>query len=213
MLAPWKKRHDKPRQNIKKQRHHFANKGRYSQSYGSSSSHVWMWELGHTEGWAPNNWCFRIVALEKILKSPRRSSQLILKEMTLNIHWKYWCWNWRSNNLTICWEEPTHWKDPDAGKDWGWEEKGVTEDEMVWWHHQHNEHEFEQTPGDSEGQGSLECCSPWSHKELDMTLQLNNNPWPLLSKDKSFLRNTGEDDICFSFRTIFRLNTVTNKAR
>ena len=58
-------------------------------------------------------------------------------------------------------------KDPDAGKDWGQEEKGVTEDKMVGWHHQFNGHEFEQTPGDSEGQGSLACCSSWGHKESD----------------------------------------------
>ena len=60
-------------------------------------------------------------------------------------------------------------KDPDAGKDWRQEEKGMTEDEMVGWHHQLKGHEFEQTPGDSEGQGSLACCSPWGHKESDMT--------------------------------------------
>ena len=58
--------------------------------------------------------------------------------------------------------------DPDAGKDWGQEEKGTTEDEMVGWHHRFNGHELEQTPGDSEGQGSLMCYSPWGHKELDM---------------------------------------------
>ena len=66
-------------------------------------------------------------------------------------------------------------KDPDAGKDWGREEKGMTEDEMIGWHHWLNGHEFEQTPGDSEGQGSLVCCSPWGCKELDMTEGLNNN--------------------------------------
>ena len=60
-------------------------------------------------------------------------------------------------------------KDPDAGKDWGQQEKGVAEDEMVGWHHRLNAQEFEQIPGDGEGQGSLACCSPWSHKELDMT--------------------------------------------
>ena len=60
-------------------------------------------------------------------------------------------------------------KDPDAGKDWGKEKKGATEDEMVGWHYQLNGREFEQTPGDSEGQGSLECCSSWCHKELDTT--------------------------------------------
>ena len=65
-------------------------------------------------------------------------------------------------------------KDPDAGKDWRQEEKGMTEDEMVGWHHWLNGHEFEQTPGDGEGQESLVCCNPWGHKELDMTEQLNN---------------------------------------
>ena len=60
-------------------------------------------------------------------------------------------------------------KDPDAGKNWRQEEKGTTEDEMVGWHHQLNGHEFEQAPGDSEGQGSLVCCSPWGHKESDKT--------------------------------------------
>ena len=66
-------------------------------------------------------------------------------------------------------------KDPDAGKDWSWEEKGMTEDKMVVWHQWLNGHEFEQTPGDGEGQGSLACCSPWGCQELDMTEWLNNN--------------------------------------
>ena len=65
-------------------------------------------------------------------------------------------------------------KDPDAGKVRRWE-KGTTEDEMIGWHHQLNGHEFEQAPGDGDGQGSLACCSPWGHKESDMTAQLNNN--------------------------------------
>ena len=65
------------------------------------------------------------------------------------------------------------WKDPDAGKDWRWEEKGTTEDEMVGWHHWLNGHEFEQAPGVSEELGGLGCCSPWGHKESDMTVQLN----------------------------------------
>ena len=64
-------------------------------------------------------------------------------------------------------------KDPDAGKDWRWEEKGPTEDEMVGWHHRLEGHEFEWTPGVSDGQGSLACCSLWGHKESDMTEQLN----------------------------------------
>ena len=82
MFAPWKKSYEKPRQWIKKQRHHFADKGPYSQSYGFSSSHVWMWELDHKEGWIPKNWCFWTVVL-KTLKSSldRRSNQSILKEI------------------------------------------------------------------------------------------------------------------------------------
>ena len=88
---------------------------------------------------------------------------------TPNIPWKDWCWT----------EAPVFWppdvkrwfigKDPDAGKDWGQEEKGVTKDEMVGWCHWLNWHEFEQALGDNEGQGSLVCCSPWGYKELDMT--------------------------------------------
>ena len=70
MLAPWEKSYDTPRQCIKKQRHYFANKGPYSQSYRFSSSHVWMWELDHKEVWVLKNWCFRTVVLEKTLESP-----------------------------------------------------------------------------------------------------------------------------------------------
>ena len=70
MLSPWKESYDKPRQHIKKQRPHFANKGPCSWSYGLSSNHVQMWELDHTEGWAPKNSCFQIVMLEKTLRVP-----------------------------------------------------------------------------------------------------------------------------------------------
>jgi len=76
MLAPWKKSYDKPRQSIKKQRHYFDNKGLSSQSYGFSSSHVWMWQLDHKEGWAPNNWCLRTVVLEKTLESPLNCKEI-----------------------------------------------------------------------------------------------------------------------------------------
>ena len=75
---------------------------------------------------------------------------------TLNIHWRDWCWSWSSNTLATWCESWLIWKDPDAGKDWGQEEKGVAGDEMIGWHHQLNGHEFEQTPGDNEGQGSLQ---------------------------------------------------------
>ena len=76
MPAPWKKSYDKPRQRIKKQRHHFANKGLYSQSCGFSSSHVWMWKLDLKEGWAPKNWRFQTVVLEKTLESPLDSKEI-----------------------------------------------------------------------------------------------------------------------------------------
>ena len=86
------------------------------------------------------------------------------QESVLSIHWKDWCWSWSSSTLSRLIT-----KDPAAGKDWGQEEKGVTEDEMVEWHHWLNGDEFEQTPGDSEGQGSLVCCSLWGRKESDTT--------------------------------------------
>ena len=85
MLAPWKKSYDKPRQHIKNQRHYFSNKHPSSQSYGFSSSHVWMWELNHKEIWMLKNWCFWTVVLEKTPESPwtaRRSNQSILKEIS-----------------------------------------------------------------------------------------------------------------------------------
>ena len=76
MLAPWKKSYDKCRQGIEKQRHYFADKGPSSQSYGFSSSHVWMWELDHKEGWAPKNWYFWTVVLEKTLERPFDSKEI-----------------------------------------------------------------------------------------------------------------------------------------
>ena len=152
MLTPWKKSYDKTRQHIKKQRHHFANKGPSNQSYGFSRSYVRMRELNHKEGWALKNWCFQTVVMEKTLESPldtRRTNQAILKE----INPKY------STDTEV--EVPIIWspdakswligKDPDAGKDWRQEEREAVEDEMNGWHHWLNGHEFEQTPGDSEG--------------------------------------------------------------
>ena len=100
--------YDKPRQHIKKQRHHFTNKGLYSQSYGFSSSHVQMWKLDHKEDRMPKNWCFHIVVLEKTLESPLDSNQSILKEIS-------WCWSWSSKTLATWCKEPTYWKRP-----WCW---------------------------------------------------------------------------------------------
>ena len=103
----------------------------------------------------------------------KRLSSSSIQKSVLNTLWKNWCWSWSSSTLATCCEELTHWKDPDAGKDWRQEEKGMTEDEMVGWHHQLDGHEFEQALGVGDGPGSLAYCSPWGHKELDMTEQLN----------------------------------------
>ena len=162
MLAPWKKIYDQPRQHIKKQRHYFANKGPSSQSYGFSSSHVWMWELDHNESWAPKNWCFWTVVLEKTLESP-----LDCKEVQ-PIHPKgnqSWIFIGRTNaeaEATILWPPDVKWllrKDPDAGKDWRQEEKGTTEDEMVAWHHRLDGPEFEWALGVGDGQGRLDAAA------------------------------------------------------
>ena len=99
-------------------------------------------------------------------------TSLSYRKSVLNIHWKDWCWSWSSNTLATWCRELTHWKDPDAGKDWGQEKKRTTEDEMVGWHHWLNGHEFEQAPGIGDGQGSLAGCSPWGYKESDTTERL-----------------------------------------
>ena len=155
------KSYDQPRQHIKKQRHYFANKGPPSQGYGFSSSHVWMWELYCEESWVPKNWCFWTVVLERILESPLDCKEIKPINPKTPILWPPDVKNWLI------------WKDPDAVKDWGQEEKGTTEDEMVGWHHRLNGHEFEQVPGVGDGQGSLACCSPWDKKESDTTELVN----------------------------------------
>ena len=138
-----------------------------------------MWELDHpSEGWAPKNWCFKL--LEKILESP-----LDCKEIKLVIDPKGnkpWIFTGRTDakaEVPIIWPPDMkcglNGKDPDAGKDWGQEEKRVTENERVGWHYRLKGREFEQALGDSEGQGSLVCTSPWGHKELDTTEWLNSN--------------------------------------
>ena len=147
MLAVWKESYDQPRQHIKKQKHYFADKGPFSQSYGFSSSHVWMWELDHKENWAPKNWCFWTVVLEKTLESPLDSKEIQPVHPKGNQSWIFIERTDAEAEAPVS-QPPDvkNWligKDPDAGKDWGQEEKGMTEDEMVGWHHQLNGHEFE----------------------------------------------------------------------
>ena len=118
MLTPWKRSYDQPRQHIKKQRHYFVNKGPSSQGYGFSSGHVWLWELDYKEIWAPNN-AFELWSWRRFLRVPwtaRRSNQCILKEISLNIHWKDRCWSYNSNTLATWCEELTHEKTLMLGK-------------------------------------------------------------------------------------------------
>ena len=142
-FAPRKKSSDQPRQHIKKQRHYFADKGPSSQSYGFSSIHVWMWELDYKESWALKKWCFWTVVLEETLESPLDCKEIILKEISPEYSFE------RTDaeaETPILWPpDAKKWligKDPDAGKGWRWEEKGMTEDEMVGWHHQLDGYEF-----------------------------------------------------------------------
>ena len=162
-----------PRQHIKKQRHYFAHKGPSSQSYGFSSSHVWMWELDYKESWMLKNWCFWTVVLEKTLESRLDCKEIQQVNPQGNQSWIFIGKTDAETETPIPWPPDAKswliWKDPDAGKDWGQEERGMTEDEMVEWHHPLNGSEIEQTLRDSERQGSLVCCSSWGCKELDRT--------------------------------------------
>ena len=138
-----------------------------------------MWELDLKEGWVPNIGCFQILLLGKTLEIPLDSKEIKRVNSKRNQPWTLIGRTDAEAEAPVLSppnvnSQPTG-KDPDAGKDWRREEKRMTEDEMVGWHHWFNGHEFEQTPGDSEGQGSLVCCSPWGHEELDTTKWLNNN--------------------------------------
>ena len=173
MFSPWKKSYDKPRQHIKKQRHYFASKGPSSQGYVFSSSHLWMWELNYKERGETKNWCFWTVVLEKTLENPLDCKEIQPVHPKENQSWVFIGRDDVEAETPILWPPDVKnlllGKDPDAGKDWRQEEKGMTDDEVVGWHHRLNGHEFEQAPGVGDEQVSLACCSPWSHKELDTT--------------------------------------------
>ena len=138
-----------------------------------------MWELDYKEGWVPKNWYFLTVVLEKTLESPLDSKEIKPVNPKGNQPWIFIEKTGAEVEVPILWptdvKSQLAGKDPDSGKYWEQEEKGVTEDKIVGWYHWLNEHEFEQTPGDSEGQGSLACCSSWGHKESDTTELLSHN--------------------------------------
>ena len=193
MLAPWKKGYDKPRQHIEKQRRYFVNKGPSSQAYGFSSGMYGCesWIIKKAECWridAFELWCWK-----------RLESSLDCKEIQ-PVHPKrdqFWVFIGRTvveAETAILWPPVAKswfiWQDPDAGKDWGQEKKGTTEDEMVGWHHWLDGCGFGWTLGVGDGQEGLVCCSSWGHKESDMAERLN---WteliPNVTKQKSLICN------------------------
>ena len=154
-----------------------SNKGLSHHGYGCSSSHVWIWELDSKESWAPKNWCFWTVVLEKTLESPLDCKEIQPVLPKGDQSWVFIGKTDAEAETPILW--PPHvksWligKDLDAGKDWRREEKGTTEDEMAGWHHWLNGHEFEHILRVGDGQGGLACCGPWCCKESDTTEWLN----------------------------------------
>ena len=130
---PLEKSYDQPRQHIKKQRHYIANIGLSSQGYGFSSGHVWMWELDCEESWAPKNWCFWAVVLEKTLESPLNCEEVQPVHPKGHQSWVFIGRTDVEAETPILWSPHVKsWltgKDPDAGRDWGQEEKGMKEDD------------------------------------------------------------------------------------
>ena len=171
-----------------------------------SSSHVWMWELDYKESWVPKNWCFWTVVLEKTLESPLDHKEIQPVNPQGNHSWIFTERTDAEAETPILWPpDSKNWligKEPDSGKGWRQEEKGMTEDEMVGWLHQLNGHEFEQALGGGDGQGSLTCCRPWGHKELDTTewLTWTDASKPSLRSTRCSLHTLKEDHhLCWPF--------------
>ena len=148
--------YDQPRHHIKKQRHYLVNKGLSSQGYGFSSGHVWMWELDYKESWAPKHRCFWTVVLEKTLESPLDCKEIQPVYPKGDQSWVFIGRTDVEAETPVLWPPDVKswliWKHPDAGKDWGQEEKGTTEDEMAGWHHWLNGLGFGWTPRFGDGQ-------------------------------------------------------------
>jgi len=129
------------------------------------------------ESWALKNWCFWTVVLEKTLESPLDCKEIQPAHSKGDQPWVFFGRNDAKAETPVLW--PPHakswliWKDPDAGRDWGQEEKGSTEDEMAGWYHRLDRREFGWIPGVGDGPGGLVCCSSWGHKESDTTERLN----------------------------------------
>ena len=180
-----------------------------------------MWELDYIESWAPKNWCSPTVVLEKTLESPLDCKEIKPVSPQGN---QAWIFIGRTDaEAQILWPSGgKNWligKDPDARKDWRQEEKGMTEDELFGWHRWLDGHEFEPTLGVGDGQGSLVCCSPWGHKDSNMTEWLN---WTDRYKDtvlffkitwyckSSIFRFKKHDTVLFSKRCFWKLTFIGN---
>ena len=138
---------------------------------------MFMWKLDCKESWVPKNcWCWTMV-LEKTLESPLDCKEIQQVHSKEDQSWVFFGRTDAKAETPIFWPPDAKswliWKDPDAGKDWRQGEKGMTENEMVRWHHQLNGHEFEWTPGAGDGQGGLACYGSWGRKESDTTERLN----------------------------------------
>ena len=143
-----------------------------------------MWDLACEESWAPKNWCFWTVVLEKTLESPLDCKEIQLVHSKWDQSWVFFGRNDAKAETPVLW--PPHAKSwligkySDAGRDWGQEEKGATEDEMAGWHHWLDGREFMWTLGVGDGQGGLAFCNSWGCKDLDMTEWLNWTEYRIL---------------------------------
>ena len=175
MLTSWKKSHDSPRELICRVIT-LPTKVRLVKAMVFPVV-MYRCELDYKQNWAPKNWCFWTVLLEKTLESPLDRKEIQPVHPKANQSWIFIGRTDAEAESPIFWPPDAKnwfiWKDYDAGKDWRQEEKGMTEDEMIGWHHWLDGHEFEQAPGVGDGQGSLVCCSPWGCKESDVTEWVN----------------------------------------
>ena len=170
-----KESYDQTRQCIKKQKHYFANKGSSSQGYGFSSGHVWMWELDYKESWAPKNWCFWTVVLEKTLENPLNCKEIQPVHSKGDQPWDFFRRTDANAETPVLW--PPHAKNCLIGK-WCWERlrAGLEGDDRGWDGWMASLTRWTKVwmdPGVGDGQRGLLCCSSWGHKELDMTEWLN----------------------------------------
>ena len=146
-----------------------------------------MWELDCEESWVLKNWCFWTMVLEKTLDSPLDSKEIQLVHSEGEQPWDFFGSNDAKAETPVLWSPHVKcWligKDSDAGRDWGQEQKEMTEDEMTGWHRRLNGHEFEWTLGFGDGQRGLVCCNSWGHSRTDWVTELK---WTELSIIFSF---------------------------